>query len=347
MKDILLVTFPVDLGNRTLESNQHSIFKEDMDFYRFAEEHSYDIDRGRVSLTKSVIYRLMSMYKLRKTVRRYSKQNKLILFNGLSPAVFSFGAWRPERTAIVFDWTRTLYPSILGHKIKKDIVFAIHKAVLGRCLKFLCWTDAIKNNLQDIYGIKEGILYKVPAPFLVEKLSMAPRPTPKRPRVLFIGGDFERKGGDVLIEGFRERRLKEKCTLTMVTNHTCGNLEAVKFLKGVKYGSEAHRVIFEEHDILVLPTRMDAYPQVIGEAASAGLAVITTQFALGAAEVIIDGFSGFIAGSPEECLELLTNLLDNHEKIDSFKSRGYQLMHDRFSKDSIRKSYFEVLEFGS
>jgi glycosyltransferase involved in cell wall biosynthesis len=341
-RNILLVTFPVDLGNRTLEANQHDIFRNDMDFFRFAEKHAYDIDSKSVGSQKSLIYRFQSAFALRRIIRKYTKEGKTILFNGLSPALFSYGVWKPEQTAIVFDWTRSLYTSVLGKPIKKNWVFKLHRKVLHSCPKFLCWTDAVMENLIEIYGVEKSSLFKVSAPFLVEKMDIPPRPTPEMPRVLFVGGDLKRKGGDVLIEGWQSF-LADKCTLTMMSNDPAANIEGVRFLPGIKYGSNIHKVIFKEHDILILPTRIDAYPQVIGEAAAAGLAVITTKYALGAKEVIIDGITGFIADTPEESILRLKDLLNNPALINDFKKKGYQLMHQKFSKDLIRQGYLDVL----
>ena len=339
----LLVTFPVDLGNRTLESNQHSIFRNDMEFFRFAERHADDIDCGNLSFKKSLFYRIKSAFALRKIVRKYTREGKTILFNGLSPALFAYGVWKPEQTAIVFDWTRALYPSVLGMPIKQDWVFRLHRKVLRSCPKFLCWTEAIRANLSEIYGIDKSALFEVPAPFLVERLDIPPRPTPDKPRVLFIGGDLKRKGGDILLDGWQSL-LKDKCSLTMVTNDPAANIEGIRFLPGIKYGSDIHKKTFEEHDILILPTRIDAYPQVIGEAAAAGLAVITTQYALGAKEVIVQGTTGYITDTPEESIVRLLDLLNNPALIDDFKKNGYKLMHQKFSKDIIRKRYLEVLD---
>lgn len=340
--NILLITFPVDLGNRTLESNQHAIFKGDMDFYRFAEKHAYDIDFGSVSSNKSLVYRIQSAFALRKIVRKYTREGKTILFNGLSPALFAYGVWKPEQTAIVFDWTRTLYTSVLSKPIKNNWIFKLHRKVLQSCPKFLCWTDAVMENLSEVYGVEKSKLFKVTAPFLVEKLNIPPRPTPAKPRVLFVGGELKRKGGDVLLQGWAHS-LRDKCTLTMMTNDRSADVEGVHFLSGVKYGSAIHKKTFEEHDILILPTRMDAYPQVIGEAAAAGLAVITTKYALGAKEVVVDGITGYIADTPEASIEHLKNLLGNPELIDTFKNKGYELMHHKFNRAAIREGYLSVL----
>jgi glycosyltransferase involved in cell wall biosynthesis len=341
LKDTLLVTFPVDLGNRTLESNQHEIFKNDMDFFRFAEKHAGKVDLGGASISSSLAYRFQSSLALRKIVKKYTDRGRKVLFNGLSPALFSYGAWKPKQTAIVFDWTRTLYPSVLGQTIEKNWIYKLHRKVLCDCPKFLCWTDAIKNNLSKVYGVKEKYLFKVPAPFLVEKLDMAPRPTNKEPKVLFVGGDLKRKGGDILLKAWPE--LKDQCSLTMMTNNPAAAIDGINFLPGVQYGTSFHKRTFEEHDILILPTKIDAYPQVIGEAAAAGLAVITTKFALGAKEVIENGITGFIADSPEESIQQLKRLLKDRNLIDDFKRKGYERMHREFNKEKIRQGYLGIL----
>ena len=41
-----------------------------------------------------------------------------------------------------------------------------------------------------------------------------------------------------------------------------------------------HKFFFSSADIFILPTYRDAYPIVLGEAAAAGLAIITTKYAL-------------------------------------------------------------------
>ncbi len=342
-KSILLVTFPVDLGNRTLESNLQALLAEDVDLFRFAEKHADDSNSGKITLSQSIRYRFKSALALRKIVKKYSEEGKSILFHGLSPALFAYGAWNPKRTAIALDWTRNLYPSALGEPIKKNWVFKLHSKVLQHCPKIMCFTAAVRDNLEGIYGIQAQSLYQVPMPFLVDKLNIPPRPTPKKPRVLFVGGDLQRKGGDILVKGW-QNSLKDKCSLTMMTNDLSADVEGVQYLPGIKYGSESHKKAFEEHDILVLPTRIDGYPQVIGEAAAAGLAVITTKYALGAKEVITDGVSGYISDSPEECITKLNTLLEKPSLIDEFKQMGYKLMHRKFSKKVIRERYLEILK---
>lgn len=341
IKRNLMITFPVDLGNRTLESNLLEIFSDDLDFYCFASQHAENTGSGQISLSKSIWYRINSAFTLRRLVRKYTRAGKTVFFHGLSPALFSFGVWNPQQAVIAVDWTRNLYPSALGEPTDKNLLFKLHSRILRKCPKILCWTDAVRDNLHQIYGVDKSYLFKAPMPFLIDNLSFPHRITPQKPRVLFVGGDLKRKGGDLVLESWNS--LRERISLTMMTNDVLANVEGVNFLPGVKYGSEAHTKAFEEHDILILPTKIDGYPQVVGEAAAAGLAVITTKYALGAKEVIIDGKSGYITESSEECIERLWSLLDEHALIDSFKKAGSELMRRKFSQKLIRQTYLDII----
>ncbi len=341
-KKNLLVTFPVDLGNRTLESNLQYIFSNEMDFHRFAQEHADDSVCGQISLVDTLKYKINSTYKLRKIVKDYSRENKTILFHGLSPALFSYGTWNPKKSVIALDWTRNLYPSALGTALEKNWVFHLQRKIFRECTRIICWTDAVMDNLQEIYGVDKSSLFKAPVPFLIEKFAMLPRKTPKKPRVLFVGGDLERKGGDILLNGWN-RSLKDRINLTMMTNNKLADIQGINFLPGIKYGSDIHKMTFENNDILVLPTKIDGYPLAICEAAAAGLTVITTKYALGAKEIIKNGYSGYITDTPERCIETLEYLLDNPQFIDSSKSLAYEIMQQKFAKDIIKQKHLNII----
>ncbi|MGZ5253578.1 MAG: glycosyltransferase family 4 protein [Flavitalea sp.] len=342
MKEFLMVNFPVDLGNRTIESNLRDIFHSDMDFLSFAEEHKEQSGSVKIGKWRSYYFRAKSAVNLRRKVASYQRAGKQVLFNSISPALFSYGKWNNSNSALILDWTRTLYPYVRKEKIKRDMAFSMHKNILNSSNRILCWSDALIENLQEIYGVKSSSLIKAPAPFLFEKMDNPPRLTPEKPRVLFVGGDFYRKGGDIILDAVK-KGLTDNCTLSLMTNDQQANISGVNFLPGIKYGSADHKRIFNDHDILLLPTRMDSLPQVIGEAASAGLAVITTQFALASKDVIDHGESGFIAKSPEDCIMYLYELLNKPTLIDSFKQKGYDLMKSRYSAKTLRPYYLNLL----
>lgn len=343
MHKILYVSFPVDLGSRTIESSLMAIFKKQMAFYRFAEEHATAVDKGRISFRESVMFRLKAAGSLRRAIQSAVKINQVIVFHSISPALFSFGIWKRKRSAIVIDWTWTIRDQVDGKPIKRNLLFYIQRHVLRNSECLLCYTDALRENLIGIYGVKPEYVYKISDPLLVEEMNMAPRPTPSIPKVLFVGGDFLRKGGDVILANWQEK-LQGKCELSLMTNYPYQDEAGIRRIKNVNFGTPEHLKVFHEHDILLLPTRFDAYPQVIGEAAAAGLAVITTKFALGAPDVIENNRTGFICDSPQECIEKLLVLMSDENLLNQHKRLGYEKVHNAFNKAQIREEYLNFLE---
>ncbi len=341
-KEILIITFPVDLGNRTIEANLMNIFGNKALFFRFSEDHHKAMDVGKIGYWQSQYYKLIAIRKLRTTVKHNVKLGKIILFYGVSPALFSFGLWNKNNAAITLDWSRTLIDFAYNKKIKKDIVFIIQKKVLSSFTKFLCCTDTLIDNLINVYGIEKSFIHKVPAPLLVENMDFAPRNTPPNPKVLFVGGDLIRKGGDLLLAKWKDNS-KKRFQLTMMTNDSSANLEGIKYLNGIKYGTIEHHEIFKEHDILVLPTRFDSYPQVIGEAAAAGLVVITTKYALLSSEIILPNETGYICDTPEDCITKLEELVQNPILINKIKKSSYTYIHEKFDKREILSQYLNAL----
>lgn len=95
-----------------------------------------------------------------------------------------------------------------------------------------------------------------------------------RMRVLFVGGDFERKGGPELLEAVAPLLGKE-IELDVVTGATVQAPPGVR-LHRLGPGSPELRDLLSRADVLCLPTRRDATPWVVLEAMASGAAVLAT-----------------------------------------------------------------------
>ncbi|WFR68143.1 glycosyltransferase family 4 protein [Curtobacterium flaccumfaciens] len=94
--------------------------------------------------------------------------------------------------------------------------------------------------------------------------------------ILFIGVDFERKGGENLLEAFRELRKSDDVTLIIAG---CQPREAEE---GVEYtGFVADRVeidsLYEEADIFCLPASVEPFGLVVREAMAFGLPCVVSD----------------------------------------------------------------------
>jgi len=116
-----------------------------------------------------------------------------------------------------------------------------------------------------------------------------------RPRFLFMGGDFPRKGGPDLLEAWRIGRLHERADLELVTNWTLPTPlpPGVTQTTGIAPHSAAWAAAWAGADAFVMPTRNEAFGLVYQEAAAAGLPAIGTRLNA-VPEIIADGDTGLI-----------------------------------------------------
>jgi glycosyltransferase involved in cell wall biosynthesis len=338
---LLIVTFPNDLGSRTIEENLIKLIavRCDCKIFRFAAHDCNEIDY-KISHKKNILRRIQDALRLRKVVKKAIFDKRKILFYNVSPAFFSYGSWSKGEIYITMDWASLLFNDHVS--ILRKIISHIHKHIFKLSSGLLPMTQAMANCLQHKYDVSKSKIHLVPSLFDVTHFDPGYIRKSDRLRVLFIGGDIERKGGHLLYSAYKEY-LHQYCNLTMVTNHDLPDLEGFKLVKNIRYGTKEHLSLMQEHDIFVLPTFRDSGPQAIGEAASAGLAVLTTEQALGSSHVVIHGKNGLIASDPIQCINELRELIKYPEKV--FDMRQQSLLHMRsfYSKDQVFSSYYKAL----
>lgn len=100
------------------------------------------------------------------------------------------------------------------------------------------------------------------------------------PRLLFVGGDFPRKGGFDLLDVWVQARLHERARLDIMSNWP---LDAstlppgVSLHRNVSAHTEPWHALWRAADLFVLPTRDEAFGIVFQEAGAAGLPAIGTD----------------------------------------------------------------------
>jgi len=101
-----------------------------------------------------------------------------------------------------------------------------------------------------------------------------------RPRVLFVGGDFPRKGGFDLLDVWARARLFERAELDIMTNwplDAAALPPGVTLHRGVSTHTDAWLARWRAADLFVLPTRDEAFGIVYQEAGAAGVPAIGTR----------------------------------------------------------------------
>lgn len=120
-----------------------------------------------------------------------------------------------------------------------------------------------------------------------------------KPKILFVGGDFERKGGRLLLEVFAEHFLG-RAELHLVTNAQLPPLPADVFVHtGLTAEDPRLRELYRTSDVFVLPTLSDTSSWVCLEAMASGLAVVSTRVG-GIPDLIDDGRTGLLVAPADK-----------------------------------------------
>jgi glycosyltransferase involved in cell wall biosynthesis len=212
---------------------------------------------------------------------------------------------------------------------------------MRRARKLTAWSEWTKKSLVDDYGVDPGAVTVLHpgttlANFPEPGTRGARRPGPLR--ILFVGGDFIRKGGDLLL-GVYNKHLRSTCELHLVTSADIVSGDGVFVYRGVAPHSPTLLKLYADSDVFVLPTRGDCLAVVLGEAMASSLPIVTTR--VGAhAEAVEDGESGFIVDADDatalkDRLELLAR---DPELCARLGRRSRQIGEDRFdvSKNANR-----------
>jgi len=201
-----------------------------------------------------------------------------------------------DATPLNFDNIGNPYnhkPSCLG--MLESLKNALNRRVFRRSDKLVVWCQWAKDSLEMDYGIDPGKVAVIPPGVDMDKWKPGHGTEVGRPvRLLFVGGDFRRKGGDTLLEAFRTS-LRNECELDIVTREQVNidGLSGVRVHYGLGSNAPELMALYARADIFAFPTLADVLPLAIMEAMASGLPVITT--AVGAvSEQIEHGVTGFL-----------------------------------------------------
>jgi glycosyltransferase involved in cell wall biosynthesis len=158
------------------------------------------------------------------------------------------------------------------------------------------------------------------------------------PTLLFIGKDFERKGGQVLLEAFplvRERIPNARLDIVGPRSVKRGLSEGVVVVGRVDDRARMRELV-EGASVFVLPTLHDSFGFVFLEAMSMGLPCVGTRlFAI--PEIIEDKVTGLLVdpGDAKQLAEAIVAILDDPAAAQEMGRRGRQRALSQFQWESV------------
>ncbi len=212
-----------------------------------------------------------------------------------------------------------------GHGgVKRLLSFQLHHFRFARAARefqlFLPMGSDCKDSLERDYGIPGEQCFVTLAPQDTDRWKPASAKAAVRSplRLLFVTNDFDRKGGDFLLDLF-SRHLSDGFTLTIASNDP--KLEAKSLPAGVEWlrGLDRERMmeIYRSSDVFVFPTQQDYMPQVLAEALATGVPCIANDVG-GIRDLVLDGKTGFLMSpdaTPAEWAQRVFSLADHPEEL--------------------------------
>lgn len=202
--------------------------------------------------------------------------------------------------------------------------------------RILVWSEfARKLHIEE--GIVSPASLEVLPPGLPPRAAESRRSEGRSVRFLFIGRDFKRKNGWLVLEAFRRVRAKyPEVELILV-----GQTEKHDIIKekGVTHFSFIPRQqLFESVipavDVMVLPSKAEGFGLVLLEAMACGLALIGVN-AYAMPEIIDHGKNGFLIrpDSLDELVEYMELLAEEPDLLREIKHHSQRIFSEKFTVD--------------
>ena len=160
----------------------------------------------------------------------------------------------------------------------------------------------------------------------------ADRPVSARPQILFVGGNFVRKGGDLLLQVYQQH-FANQADLHLVTKEPPEKLPpGVQVYTDLNANDPRLRQLYDESDLFVLPTRADVSSWVAMEAMATGRPVIATRMG-GIPDIVRQGETGFLI-EPDDAValaEAMRTLLGDSDLRRSMGVAGHAVVERDFN----------------
>jgi glycosyltransferase involved in cell wall biosynthesis len=260
----------------------------------------------------------------RQIIRRMQYQTSLdaLFIHTQVPAILMTDWMQRIPTVVSLDATPCQYDTLGAHYAHQrglawveGLKWQANVRCFQKAHQIVAWSAWTKAGLVQEYGVPADKIVVIP-PGVNSHIWTRPTPrsisgtpsdeqTNETIKILFVGGDLQRKGGNLLIEAFRtlrqeenmiETTIRSSIELHLVTRDPVAPEPGVFVYHNMEPNSTALRDLYHTCDIFCLPTYGDCLPMVLSEAGAAGLPLVATNVG-GIGEIVKDGETGFLVST--------------------------------------------------
>jgi glycosyltransferase involved in cell wall biosynthesis len=220
---------------------------------------------------------------------------------------------------------------------------AIHRRTYGAAQGIITTSSEVASTLVRVYGVNaQDVLVLWPS---VDTDTWSPPANHSEDgprRVLFVGADFERKGGDLLLRWVCETKRRD-IQLDIVTKQQIEPRPGVTVHTGFVPNDPGLVELARQADLFVLPSRADVSPWAISEAKAAGTAVVSTRVGV-ISELVREDVDGWLVPANDYAAlsERLESALADRERLTQF---GVRAREDAVARLDQLSNARRLLEF--
>jgi glycosyltransferase involved in cell wall biosynthesis len=257
-----------------------------------------------------------------------------------------------DATPLQYDQLGEHYDHRTGNATMERLKWRANRTCFERAAHIVSWSSWAKHGVIAGYGVDaDKVTVIAPGVSLTAWATPAlHRDRDDTVRILFVGGDLPRKGGDVLLRAFR--RLREDLAtvdasnveLHVVTHSRLDEEPGVVPHSDLQPGDPRLVELYHHADIFCLPTRADCLPMVLSEAGAAALPLVSTDVA-GIPEIVHDGTTGLVVpvGDDVALAHALRTLVDNPDLRRRFGDAARRVVEERFNAESNARQLVDLL----
>lgn len=213
--------------------------------------------------------------------------------------------------------------------IRKRLGRLTERALWSRVTFFAPWSRWARDALLRS-GIHERRISVLPPGVDLKRWRPSERPRRgNRPtRLLFVGGDWKRKGGDMLLEVFRSA-FADRCELDVVTR---GDVASTRGVSVHRFETNSPGLIelYRNADLFVLPTTAECFGIAAVEAMASGLPVIMGDVG-GARDIVDEGSTGWLIPPRREDLrDVLERAIARPDVLVTMGREARRVAEERF-----------------
>lgn len=219
----------------------------------------------------------------------------------------------------------------------------------SRAIHICVRANIVKRALIDDYGVpahKVSVIGGgVNFPILPEMIEREAGPAPT---LLFVGIDFHRKGGDLVLRAFSQvRRLFPAAQLIVVTQDPIPMglpLAGVRVLGPIWNRVEVES-LYRQADVFILPSRQETWGDVLLEAMAFGLPCIGVH-GQAMEDIIVHGETGFLV-TPEQVdllAEAIIQLFEQPELRYRMGQAAHSLVAQEFTWERVVERLSPILD---